>query len=226
MVRRAGGPRLRRKKGAIERLYTEPPEGSVVLCLDEMGPTVPKTFPGQEPIRADPGIGPDGTARPPGGPGRRSRPAPGGYVFGAFRPATGEAFTACYEHRRSADWVDFLEQVEAWVPAGVSRVYAVFDNLVTHRTTDVLLFALWHERWEFVFQPTYAAYLNLIEPWWKVLKSLALKGRRFRTWEEVTRAVEEATGDWNGHRHQFIWGRRRRHRPKRGPGIAAAPGVR
>jgi hypothetical protein len=23
----------------------------------------------------------------------------------------------------------------------------------------------------------YAAYLNLIEPWWKVLKSLALKGR-------------------------------------------------
>jgi hypothetical protein len=38
-----------------------------------------------------------------------------------------------------------------------------------------------HPRWEFVFQPTYAAYLNLIEPWWKVLRSLALKGRRFET---------------------------------------------
>ena len=39
--------------------------------------------------------------------------------------------------------------------------------------------ALSHPRWEFVFQPKYAAYLNLIEPWWKVLRSLALKGRRF-----------------------------------------------
>ena len=26
----------------------------------------------------------------------------------------------------------------------------------------------------FVFQPKYAAYLNLIEPWWKVLRSLGV----------------------------------------------------
>jgi hypothetical protein len=42
----------------------------------------------------------------------------------------------------------------------------------------VLLFSLLHPRWEFVFQPKYAAYLNLIEPWWKVLRSLALKGSK------------------------------------------------
>ena len=59
-------------------------------------------------------------------------------------------------------------------PADAGRVYAVVDNLSTHRATDVLLFALAHPRWEFVFQPKYAAYLNLIEPWWKVLRSLAL----------------------------------------------------
>jgi hypothetical protein len=41
----------------------------------------------------------------------------------------------------------------------------------------VLLFSLLHPRWEFVFQPKYAAYLNLIEPWWKVLRSLALARR-------------------------------------------------
>lgn len=33
-----------------------------------------------------------------------------------------------------------------------------------------------------MFQPTHAAYLNLIEPWWKALRRLALKGRRFETW--------------------------------------------
>ena len=37
---------------------------------------------------------------------------------------------------------------------------------------------------------------------------------------------EEATAYWNKHRHPFVWGRRRRHRPRRRPGIAAVPGVR
>src|SRR5262249_15211531 len=78
---------------------------------------------------------------------------------------------------------------------------------------------------EFVFQPTYAAYLNLIEPWWKVLRSLALKGRRFETWEEVAAAVQAATAYWNTHRHPFVWGRRRRHRAARKAGIAVVPAV-
>ena len=99
------------------------------------------------------------------------------------------------------------------------------DNLNVHSATDVLLFALAHPRWEFVFQPKYAAYLNLIEPWWKVLRSLALKGQRFETWEEVCQAIEKATVYWNEHRHPFVWGRRRRHQPRRRPGIAHMPRI-
>jgi hypothetical protein len=76
---------------------------------------------------------------------------------------------------------------------------------------------------EFVYQPKYAAYLNLIEPWWKTLRSLALKGRRFETWAEVEQAIEAATAYWNRHRHPFIWGRRRRHQPRRQSGIAKLP---
>jgi DDE superfamily endonuclease len=154
--------------------------------------------------------------------GRRGK----GYIFGAFRPATGEALTHPYPSRSAANWADFLGRVEAWIPAEVERVYAIVDNLQAHRAVDVLLFALAFARWEFIFQPKYAAYLNLIEPWWKVLRSLALKGRRFESWEEVCRAVEEATAYWNQHRHPFVWGRRRRHRPRRRPGIASVPGVR
>jgi hypothetical protein len=61
------------------------------------------------------------------------------------------------------------------------------------------------------------------EPWWQVLRSLALKGRRFETWAAVCQAVEEATRSWNAHRHPFIWGHRRRHRPRRRPGIGRMP---
>ena len=105
------------------------------------------------------------------------------------------------------------------------RVYAILDNLSTHKTADVLLFSLAHPRWEFVFQPTYAAYLNLIEPWWKILRSLALHGRRFETWADLATAVEHATTYWNAHRHPFTWGQRRRHQPRRQPGIALVPNV-
>jgi transposase len=121
--------------------------------------------------------------------------------------------------------VDFLEQVDAWVPAEAERVYAIVDNLSTHRAGDVLLFALAHPRWEFVFQPKYAAYLNLIEPWWKVLRSLAFKGRRFETWPQLAQAAADATAYWNAHRYPFVWGRRRRHQPRRRPGIGLTPCV-
>ena len=99
------------------------------------------------------------------------------------------------------------------------------DNLNTHKAYDVLFFSLTHPRWEFVFQPKYAAYLNLIEPWCKTLKSLALKGRRFETWEEIEAAIAKATIYWNEHRHPYIWGRRRRHRPAKRLGVAGMPRV-
>jgi hypothetical protein len=85
----------------------------------------------------------------------------------------------------------------------------------------VLLSALAHPRWGFVFQPKYAAYLNLSEPWWKILRSLALKGCRFEAWAEIEQAVRRATAYWNEHKRPFLWGRRRRHRTPRRPGIAA-----
>lgn len=184
-----------------------------------MGPEAAKSFPGHAVI--------DVTARPAARAkqeidyGRRGK----GYVFGAFLPATGEALTCTAPRRTTVNFVAFLEVTETWIAPSVGRVYAILDNLSAHRATDVLLFALSHPRWEFVFQPKYAAYLNLIEPWWKILRSLALKGRRFETWAQIEDAISAATSYWNAHRHPFIWGRRRRHQPRRQPGIARVPAV-
>jgi len=184
-----------------------------------MGPEGAKSFPGRTPVRVHAPGASAVRARQEIDYGRRGR----GYIFGAFQPATGEAFTVPYAGRTIANWVDFLGQVDTWLPAGAERVYAVLDNLSTHRALDVLLFSLGHPRWEFVFQPVYAAYLNLIEPWWKTLRSLALKGKRFESWEEIVAAVTDATAYWNAHRHPYLWGRRRRHRPSRHAGLALTP---
>jgi transposase len=189
--------------------------------LDQMGPEAAKSFAGQALVHPNPDTGPAERAKQELDYGRRGK----GYIFGAFQPATGEAFTQPYARRTTANWIDFLERVEGWLSASCERVYAILDNLSMHRATDVLLFSLAHPRWEFVFQPKYAAYLNLIEPWWKILRSLALKGRRFETWEAICQAIEAATQYWNQHRHPFVWGRRRRHSPRRPAGIAIVPAV-
>src|SRR3954454_16348020 len=106
-----------------------------------------------------------------------------------------------------------------------SSILLACSNTSQPPTPHGILCSLLHPRWEFVFQPKYAAYLNLIEPWWKVLRSLALKGRRFETWTEIEQAIERATAYWNAHKHPFVWGRRRRHRQARRLGVAALPAI-
>ena len=184
-----------------------------------MGPQAAKRFAGR--ARIDVTTRPAQRATQEIDYGRRGK----GYVFGAFQPTTGEVFTWTATRRTTANFVAFLEQTETGLAPSVARVDAILDNLRAHRATDVLRFALAHPRWELVFQPKDAAYLNRIEPWWKILRSLALKGKRFETWDEICAAVEAATRYWNAHRHPFVWGRRRRHRLPRQPGIARVPAV-
>lgn len=193
-------------------MYTSPPPDAVVLCLDQMGPLTAKSYPGSCLLSAEPRCG---RARQEIDYGLRGT----GYVFGAFKPHDGQVFTRCYRQRSTANMVDFVHEVDGWLREQLGagfvqqrRVFAILDNLAAHRSQDMMLFSATHPHWHFIFQPTYAAYLNLIEPWWKVLRSLALKGKRFETWQEVSAAIQAASSYWNGHRHPFFWGRRRRHR--------------
>ena len=87
-------------------------------CLDEMGPQASKSYPGQHLIRP---AAPDADrAAQEIDYGRRGS----GYVFGAFQPASGAAFTRSFERRTAANWVDFLGAVERWIDPAVERVYA------------------------------------------------------------------------------------------------------
>jgi len=164
-----------------------------VLCLDEMGPLSAKTYPaarwsrvGQLPrVEADYG--------------RRAKL----WVFGALEPQTGTAFTDCAQRRRSCDFVIFLEQLLYHWPEG--ELFLILDNLSIHRSLEVRLWALAHPRVRFLFQPTYTPWLNLIEPWWKTLRSLALKGFRFEGAKEIISAIQQATSYWNVHRHPYRW---------------------
>ena len=121
-----------------------------------MGSLSARSYPGKELVRGREG---DLTGRAKWELQRDKDRKFGGYVFGAFIPATGEAFTATYTSRSIVTFLDCLEKVNTWLPKDVDRVYAIMDNLRAHKAYDVLLFSLAHPRWEFVFQPKYAGCL-------------------------------------------------------------------
>jgi transposase len=172
-------------------LYTAPPANTHVVCLDELGPLSVKTYltsrwssQGHRPqVVADYG--------------RRGKL----WTFAAFEPATGDVLTLTALARRTDEFLHFLHQVVGHWPTG--ELILILDNLSVHRAFDVRLWALAHPRVRFLFQPTYAPWLNLIEPWWKTLRSLALNGRRFDTVEQMVTAIQQATAYWLDHRHPY-----------------------
>ena len=174
-----------------------------------MGPVAAKRYPGQQAI--DVQVRPAQRARQDIDYGRRAK----GYVFGALWETTGACWTQCCPRRTKAPFSAFLAWVDEPIPPDARRLYAILDHLGRPHCPDRLLFQMHHPRGEFVYQPKYAAYLNLIEPWWTILRSLAVKGRRLDTGEAVVSAIDAATAYWMAHRHPFVWGRRRRYRPLR-----------
>jgi transposase len=107
------------------------------------------------------------------------------------------------DQRTAAHFISFLDQVvQVW---SQGDIILILDNRAIHKTLDGRLWLLAHARVRFLFQPTYAPWLNLIEPWWKTLRSLALKGRRFDTLAQLVMAIDLATSYWNCHRHPYVW---------------------
>ena len=170
-----------------------PPLRTRVICVDEMGPIAVKTYPGEEwkpgPNRAT--FEPDY--------GRRGKL----WVHGGFEPATGQAVILTSPGRDSASHIQLLEKIMTTFPA--DRWLIIEDNLSIHLSQKVkLALAAWPEI-QLQFIPKYACWLNLIEPWWKQLRSLALKGCRFEDLDELTQALNGALDYWNTHCHPYYW---------------------
>ena len=158
-----------------------------------MGPIAVKTYPGEE--------WQQGLHRATYEPdyGRRGKL----WVHGAFEPATGQAAILMSPGRDSFSHIQLLEKVMIEFPS--QRWLIVEDNLIIHTSRETrLALAAWPEI-RIQFTPKYACWLNLIEPWWKQLRSLALKGNRFETLDELTAALTSAVDYWNVHRHPYCW---------------------
>lgn len=196
-------PQFREKRDAIVALYTDPPAGSLVLCVDQKGPVQLRRYPG------------GGYASKGKAPRYTSEYVRHGtiYVLGALCPQTGQVWARCYSHYTRLTVIWFLGWLLAQLPTD-QEIYLIWDNASPHTAKDVQTWLAQHAagRVHLRFLPSKAAWLNLIEAWWTMFSRDVLRGAEFESKAQFRDAVREYLMYYNAEPTPFVWGRRRPRR--------------
>ena len=143
-------------------LYTRPlgPD-EVVLCADEMTSLQPrprkaKTLPTAKdrPTRVEHEYSRCGALN----------------LFAAFDTRTGKVYGLTAPRKRQAEFITFLELLDGAIPASVTTIHLVLDNLVMHKGKQVRAWLAKHPRFVFHHPPVHCSWMNQVEQWLSILR--------------------------------------------------------
>ena len=176
-------------------LYLNPPEGAVVLCVDEKSQV-------QALARSQPAF-----PMMPGMPERRTHD----YVrhgtttlFAAFDTADGTVITSVHRRHRTIEFKRFLAKIDAQVPADLA-VHLVCDNYGTHKSPAIKNWLAAHPRFHMHFTPTYSSWLNQVERWFAYLTADLLIRGDHRSVQALEADLRAWSADWNADPKPFVW---------------------
>jgi transposase len=176
-------------------LYLDPPEGAVVLCVDEKSQV-------QALARSQPAF-----PMMPGMPERRTHD----YVrhgvtslFAAFNTADGTVISALHRRHRTIEFKKFLAKIDDQVPDGLD-VHLVCDNYGTHKSPAIKTWLQTHPRFHMHHTPTYYSWLNQVERWFAYLTDDLLRRGDHRSVQALERDIRNWAAAWNDHPKPFIW---------------------
>jgi len=179
----------------IVGLYLNPPDGALVLCVDEKTQVqaLDRTAP-VLPLR-------------PGLPERRTHD----YMrhgttnlYAALDVASGHVIADMSERHRAEEFRRFLNLINRSVPEDLD-VHLVVDNVSTHRTPEIKRWLLRHPRFTLHFTPTYSSWINLIERWFAELTTKWLRRGTHRSTKELEAAITSWVEQWNQDPKPFVW---------------------
>jgi len=179
----------------IVGLYLNPPDGALVLCVDEKTQVqaLDRTSP-VLPLR-------------PGLPERRTHD----YVrhgttnlYAALDVASGHVIADMSERHRAEEFRRFLNLINRSVPDDLD-VHLVVDNVSTHKTPEIKRWLLRHPRFTLHFTPTYSSWINLIERWFAELTTKWLRRGTHRSTKELEAAITSWVEHWNQDPKPFAW---------------------
>lgn len=102
---------------------------------------------------------------------------------------TGEAIPLVSDTHNSRDYIAFLEKLNAKYPQG-DKIRLVLDNLKVHSSAEVQRYiSMIPDRFEFVFTPKHASWLNLVEAFFSKMTKQMLKNIRVKTKDELVTRI-------------------------------------
>lgn len=188
-------PEFETKQADVCGLYLRPPEGAIVVSLDEK-----TSVQAREPIRAE-------IAMLPGKPARREfeyKRHGTVALLATLLVHTGEIKDEVYERNSRTEFLDFLQLLEREIPAG-KDVHAILDNLQVHKTPEVCAWLETHPRWHFHFTPTHASRLNQIELWFSILSRRLLRRGVFTSKQDLKAQLLAFIEHYNPTAKPFAW---------------------
>ena len=176
-------------------LYLNPPEGALVLCVDEKTQiqALDRTAP-VLPLR-------------PGLPERRTHDYVRGgttNLYAALDIASGQVISDMTERHRALEFRRFLNLINRSVPEDLD-VHVVVDNSSTHKTPEIHRWLLRHPRFTLHFTPTYSSWMNLVERWFAELTNKWLRRGTHRSTKELEASIAYWIDTWNDEPKPFVW---------------------
>jgi DDE superfamily endonuclease len=186
-----------RQVQALVDLYTRPLEpGEVVLSLDEKTSLQPRTR-----------LAPTRPARP-GQPVRVEHEYKRGgalNLFAAFDTRSGHVYATTAPRRRQVEFIAFLDQLDRDIPATITTIHLVLDNVRMHTGALVRAWLAAHPRFCCHFPPVHCSWMNQVEQWFSILQRKRLRFADFATLAHLAERLHACVAAWNQHAHPFNW---------------------
>jgi transposase len=187
-------PELEAKVIDIVGLYLDPPEGALVLCVDEKTQI-------QALDRTQPTL--------PMKPGRAARMTHDyrrhgtTSLYAALDIATGQVLTECHPRHRAEEFLGFLRRIVREFPEG--ELHLVVDNSSTHSTPEVGRWLQRHRRVHLHFTPKGASWMNMVESWFSILTRQQVRRGSYASVRELIEAIERFVASYNERACPFAW---------------------
>jgi transposase len=188
-------PAFETKRADVCGLYLNPPEGAIVISIDEK-----TSLQAKEPIRTELPIQPGRPARREFEYKRHGTVA----LLAALLVHTGEIVGNVYDRNSRLEFLDFLQLLDSQIPTA-QQVHAILDNLQVHKTPEVAAWLNAHPRWHFHFTPTHASWLNQIELFFSILSRRLLRRGVFTSTEDLKTQLLNFIRRYNPTAKPFAW---------------------
>jgi len=126
-------------------------------------------------------------------------------LFAAFDTRTGRVWGQTYDRKRQKEFIAFLKHLERKLPATLTTIHLVLDNVSTHHGRLVREWLKGHPRFRFHFTPVHCSWMNQVEQWFGLLARKRLRIADFASKEDLRARIARFIEEWNLRAHPFNW---------------------